>query len=1054
MKKTVSFLLILALTLTVIFGIVACDTTNGSISNPKLKKVDQAFDGVERSLNKTVSLDDISVQAYKELYLGAEDGSVGDTGAVPPSDPWTTIRNVYVAGDRQTISDPDLEYDQPPMQQFQYLKAIFKEMGNDYELGTKYYYDISGQVYLDMETGFAVDPTQVGDPASYRYDYVFGFAMSIELRKNDLIFAEVGFKITLTQGTAKYQTSWYVRFDLAYDFDEKTPTYTLAMYTDNKEGELPFLNRAQGYEYDYVQVNKGVIKEWRKFVMDADKEIVIDDTHSYDSFIAEGNACTTDTVKWLKDGNYYKLTQNDENKNRILTKAFVEGVGMNSTSIGGASFLEKEGKKNAVIDAYYQSICEIYGGDIIYDLVCKKEYNGGNDNGSSAHAWNSSVGTLVAAVSSLVPGFESATATFTAVTANEGVWITVSNATADDYTNFKESLERVGFNRTGEQDGAEIFLKTTDGGNILVAIDTARNYIGVSASSGNANNDAITMLHALPYTYGYIGYDKRQFGAAKDLSEIIEKISFGRIASNELGGLSANDSFLYDVTLPFDPALGMSMEKSAAETAAKYGADYKNDDTWTNMESNMLNYATIDGKEVLVLLASGTSEGAPHLYIYMLQFETGNIPQILETNGATGGNGNEGGPVGEDTKPNDDKPNGDTPTGEDEKPNGGNGNEGGASEQISVTVTLLDGSKNIALDGEKRYTFKEGQDVRVAQFIKEEGQKVYYDRDCTEKADDIVKAYPGLQLFVWKEVPKGVFTIYDVTDAGAEIWKQFDMDCGSGVYFGNSFERCLYWDAGCTRAVPLDYDFEMTKKGITVYRHIYDDVFVLNIKTYINEHFYMIDSSIHKKEKIYPAFAPKAGVIGDYIEDCYYGVSAEYYLGEGKDTMLTALSQLATSADTLTVSVYVTNKKHHVYTLNSGSAEVTKDYITLFGEFDAFNYAEGMGNRFDYKNMSAEYCTVSGNVITMHNVTKLKGPFNVYYAWQGKQLCVDPAYNECYYNNDSYQTFNGDIGPSKQFFTDVSCTSPIVLKDNGHGYGEYVVTGEALYTPVDYASIY
>ena len=1067
MKKAVSFLLILALVLTVVFGIVACDAISdaisGSITDPQLKKVHQAFDGVESSMTKKSSSLEAAVQANKALYFGAESGLDGDAGVVTNVDPLTAIWNVFVPGDLQANADPDLEYDQPPMRQFQYLKAVFNEMGNGYVLGTKYYYDITGQVYFDMETGYAVNPSKIADPTPYQYNYVFGFSMSVDLRENDLIFAEVGFEITLTQGTAKYQTSWYVSFDLDYDFDEKTPTYTLTMLTDNKESDLPYLHRVQGYECDYVQVNKGAIKEWRKFVMDTDEEILLDDAHpSFSAYLSEGASYRVDTCKWLKDGKYYKITQMDDSKMRTLVLAYVDGIGMNSTAINGAAFFAKSGEKNSVIDTYYKSICNLYGGDILYDLVCKKKDNDDGGNGGSTHAWDSSVGTLVAAVSSLVPGFESATATFTAVTADEGVWITVSNATADDYTRFKESLARAGFNRLGEQDGAEIFLKTTDGGNVAVAIDTARNYIGVSASSGNANNDAITMLHALPYTYGYIGYDKRQFGAAKDLYQIIETISFRRITQNELGGLSANDSFLYDITLPFDPALGMSMEESAAETAAKYGADYKNDDTWTNMERNMLNYATIDGKEVLVLIASDVSEGEAHLYVYMLQFEQGNIPQILNTDGSNPGGGVPSG--GNEDPEGDNGDNGGSSSGGGNgvpSSGGGNGGENGGpsgGSTVNIVVYLLDAYKNIVEDGMTTYTFTEGASVSVARFLTEDGQKdgqkVYLNSDCSEQAGDTVKVTADLQLYVWKEPQKSTFTIYDVTEEGTVLYDQRDEVVGYN-FDGYQYDYLLYTDEGCKSVIPVDATLTLTEEGITVYRHLYDGLFVLEIKTYINGHLFTTDSSIHKKEKIYPAFAPfGAGIVNDYIENSYYG-PAEYYLGDGKNAPLTAASHLATSEDKLTVSIYVTSADHHVYTLKAGDTVLTREYITTFGEFDEFNYAEGMGNPFSYKNKSAEYCTVSGSEITMHNVSTLLGPLTVYYAWKGQQLCADTAYDTCYFNEASYQSFTGEVGASTTFFTDVTCSTPLMLKDTGNGYGEFVVkSAMTLYRPVNFASVY
>ena len=749
MKKSIAIILISALVFVLVFGLIACNGVTPS--DAKIRKVKQALDGVEHSMQGSSSMNEVTLQSHKSLYLAAEEGA-----ALTSEDALQTIWNVYGAGDRQSSIDPEIEYDQPPMQQFRYLKAIFEQMGDDYALGTKYYYDITGQMYFDMETGYPVNTTEVSDPDRYRYDYVFGFSMSIELRENDLIFAEVAFKIGLTQGAASYNTSWYVRFDLDYNFDETKPTYTLAMYTDNKEGELPFLDRMQGYEYDYVQVSKGDIKEWRKFVMDASEEIVIDEAHpSFDSYLSEDFSYRADTAKWVKNGQYYKVTQLNADKNRILAGAFVDGIGMNSTSIGGAAFFAKSGTQNSVIDTYYKSICQVYGGDIIYDLVCKKDYSNSGDNGSSAHAWNSSVGSVVGALSSFVPGFESATASFSAMRSDDGsVMISVSGAAADDYARFMTALERVGFVQSGVEEGNVLYIKTTASETVMVAINSVGHYVLVAVRAGGGGGGGgeggiggdvttektITLHEYLPaYAYGYTAYNAGvRYTAVKDLTSIIEDISCGLITPEEItapGSLSVNDSWFYDITLSYDATSGKTMEEAAADIAKRYSGDYLGADSiWTNRENNMLHYATINGKEVLVLLATDVANGDPHLYVYMLQFEEGNIPAILDGNGKE--NGKEGG---------------DIPGG-----NGGSeGDEGGEGNIVSVDVIILffDESGNEFPPETRTYTL--GEVLTVDMIVSEAKQKVFLDASFKEEVKESVIADSGLVLYVRATAPEG-----------------------------------------------------------------------------------------------------------------------------------------------------------------------------------------------------------------------------------------------------------------------------------------------------------
>lgn len=809
MKKTVSFLFVIALILAVVLGLVACN--DATVTDSDLQKVQKAFNGVESSMKSSSSMS--VIQAEKPLYLAGADGIVISENALQ------TIWSTYVSGDQQASAE-ELEYDQPPMRQFQYLKAIFEQMGDDYELGTKYYYDITGQMYFDMETGYPVDPSEVEDAAAYLYNYVFGFSLSIELKANDLIFAEVAFKIGLTHGSTSYNTSWYVSFDLDYDFDESKPTYTLAMYTDNKEGELAFLDRAQGYEYDYVQVSKGSIKEWRKFVMDASEEIVIDAAHpSFESYLSEGIAYNADTAKWLKDGKFYKVTQLTAEKNRTLATAFVDGIGMNSTAIGAATFLAKNGKENPVIDTYYKSICQLFGGDIIYDLVCKKDYSNSGNNGSSAHAWNSSVGSVVGALSSFVPGFESATASFSAIRSDDGsVMISVSGAAADDYARFVTALERVGFAVSERQnDGTEVYVKVTSDKTIIVAINTERNYIvvavtangnggnGEGGNGGDVTTEKIITLHEyLPaYAYGYTAYNAGvRYTAVKDLTPIIETISFGLITPDEItaeGSLSVMDSWFYDITLGYDASSGKTKAEVAADIAKAYsGAFLSADIKWTSRENNMLHYATINGKEVLVLLATDVANGDPHLYVYMLQFEEGNIPQILDGNG----NGNGSGTVG-----------GDGTEGGNE---GGNGGEGGevSTEPVNIIILYYDAEGNELPPETRTYTL--GEELTLQMITREDRQKVFLDATFKEEVTKPIKATKGLVLYVRAVGEAGNesgneggieqvrMTIYYLNDIGQMTGEMQMVSCDLGSVLDLSAYEArgnVYTDKDCTMQV-------------------------------------------------------------------------------------------------------------------------------------------------------------------------------------------------------------------------------------------------------------
>ena len=121
MKKIISIGSALLLLVVLVAGLVACSGGNKGLTDPQLIKVKTAFDGVESSMNKD-SAKNASVKsaAYSGLKMAA--GMTEDAAL-------TAIWNLYEEGDKQSNTSPELNYDEPPMRQFQYLKAIFDETG-------------------------------------------------------------------------------------------------------------------------------------------------------------------------------------------------------------------------------------------------------------------------------------------------------------------------------------------------------------------------------------------------------------------------------------------------------------------------------------------------------------------------------------------------------------------------------------------------------------------------------------------------------------------------------------------------------------------------------------------------------------------------------------------------------------------------------------------------------------------------------------------------------------------------------------------------------------
>ncbi|MBR6053312.1 MAG: hypothetical protein IKP55_06010, partial [Clostridia bacterium] len=293
-------------------------------------------------------------------------------------DPLSAIRSIYEAGDSQGDVIDELAYDQPPMIQFQCLKAVLEKIGKGFEFGAKYYDDITGEVFVDVATGR--DMSDDANKNDYKYDYTFRLALKIDIDEADLIKADVSFDIRLVRGNEDVSMIWYVKMILDYDMTSTTPIYTLTMWTANDERQLAFRGNYT-YEYDYVDMKAAGINEWRKFVLEPDTKLVKDANHqSFETYRNEGVVFNADTCKWYADKDLKKITRYDENKGAIIADAFY-AFGLNSTNIDGTAFLSENGIQSDTITSAYRDFSEIFKKDVIYSLVSEKEDDHGENGG-------------------------------------------------------------------------------------------------------------------------------------------------------------------------------------------------------------------------------------------------------------------------------------------------------------------------------------------------------------------------------------------------------------------------------------------------------------------------------------------------------------------------------------------------------------------------------------------------------------------------------------------------------------------------------------------------
>ena len=352
MKKRFVFALSALLAVT---SLTAC---GGSTKLPTTayEKVKFAFNGVEKSLKNAKTAKNLPSLAKKERI-----------GGTSPENGLNTLYGLLSASDSRGDTIEELGYNEPPIIQFQYLKKVLEKIGNNYEFGTKYYENITGEMYVDMKTGFE------DHAAENKYNYTFGLAIGINIDENDLISADVSFDINLTNGSESYHTEWYVGMELDYDMNETNPNYTLAMATVNDEKELPFRNHYT-YEYDYADVKEGAVKEWRKFCLTSEEELTRDRTnYTFDRY-EDGNY-EADCFAWYKNNDFRKSQGLTDEQKKVFGRVLFEDLEINSTDPVNFEFLNKQGVQTPIIKTLYGEFSRLYGKDIIYDLVTREEYD-------------------------------------------------------------------------------------------------------------------------------------------------------------------------------------------------------------------------------------------------------------------------------------------------------------------------------------------------------------------------------------------------------------------------------------------------------------------------------------------------------------------------------------------------------------------------------------------------------------------------------------------------------------------------------------------------------
>lgn len=331
-----------------VFSLASCGRKDDSSDYKKVKK---AFNGVESSLKEKKKSNVKRGGVRYEINEG-------------PSSALDALSAIFASkAESRGDTIDELEYTQPPMIQFQCLKAVFDSTGEGFTFSNKYYDTISGDVYFDIYTGEEKN-AQSGEGYHYTYDFLLSLGIKFE---DNLITADISFDITLNQGNNHFNVYWFVKMYLEYDFNNSNPTYTLLMVTDNEQTDLPY-RLGCTYEYDYVKVNESKITEWRKFYYEIDQKLVRDSAHpNFDSY-KDNVTYSSGNISWYKNHDYKKINDHTSENDLAIAKELF-ALGLNSTDIPKEEYFKQGGSQNAKIKEMYQSFSNVFRKDIIYSLV-------------------------------------------------------------------------------------------------------------------------------------------------------------------------------------------------------------------------------------------------------------------------------------------------------------------------------------------------------------------------------------------------------------------------------------------------------------------------------------------------------------------------------------------------------------------------------------------------------------------------------------------------------------------------------------------------------------
>ena len=583
----------------------------------KYQKVSKAFEAVARTLD-----------------LSSNRRSLMPKQAINIHGDMSNFDTYFTNAQTDERIEDQLDLDSPPFMQFQYLKVIYESIGGNYSFDTKYSHTITGDVYIDFETGYK-DETRSNEN---KYSFTFDLSIYVNINDNDLITSEVGMDITLTHDRDTYKYYKYALLILDYDFEQNDDNYEMALYDYGQDKDLAYLHCDYGYEYDYCLISHNKLIEWRKFRYEADRKMVKDAAHpTLDSYINEGAEITYDNQRWYKN-NVLKRVDSNTSASLSIAKELYRSFGLNNTDLNPEGFFAKASTDSNVIQTIYDGASREYGDELMYHII------GEEDDEKEGNGWPNHDIEQITGINSITFSNRDAVTFESYRDDRDGesasVVITVKGANSDEYRVFEDALrETYGFMRTEDQMGFHIYTLTLIDNTILsVFVSSSTNTIIFMHYFGGSDSpyEAIELENMITYDLPYNSYSQSYFSSEKEVFEAlsklfndqnIDKVFTGKInvEKSQKVNLALSDKDLEYVT-------DAKTVKDARDIVmSQYEDYYKNQWTTTDYKGVFLHN---DDKD-MVAFEVGKEDNSFSVYFFrcvddtMKKYLTGSIAQYL-----------------------------------------------------------------------------------------------------------------------------------------------------------------------------------------------------------------------------------------------------------------------------------------------------------------------------------------------------------------------------------------------------------------------------------------